>query len=282
MLQSVRSLLGLDAADSYRRSAPLILVNGLAEQSESWFRSRETWARSFDVHMPGILVYDGPVLQEWMQRGNKITVDYLADRLASYLDNFVQTPPYHLVASSLGGQVVVEYAARYPDKVSRMVLLCPSGMGGEENLPIVEGVRHHDYSALVKSCFYDTRLASEKIVAYYKDKFASRAWRKGVLQTVRGTKKHSVREKLLAVTCPTLVICGREDQIVDPLLVEEAIEGLPNFRLELIPRCGHAPQLEAPHIVNPLVTQFLLEAEEERKAIPRPVVRERELLAAAQ
>jgi pimeloyl-ACP methyl ester carboxylesterase len=280
MLQSVRNLLGLDAAEGYRRTTPLILVNGLAEQGESWFRSRDAWARSFDVHLPAILVYDGPVLQEWMRRGNKITVDYLADRLASFLDNFVQTPPYHLVASSLGGQVVVEYAARYPEKMGRLVLFCPSGMGGEENLPIVEGVRHHDYTALVKSCFYDPRLASEKIVAYYKEKFASREWRKALLQTVRGTKKHSVREKLTSVTCPTLVICGREDQIVNPTLVQEAIEGLPNFSLELIPRCGHAPQLEVPQIVNPIVTQFLLAGDEERKS-RRSMRQKREVLATA-
>jgi pimeloyl-ACP methyl ester carboxylesterase len=280
MLQSVRSLLGLEGAERYRRSTPLILVNGLAEQGESWFRSRDAWARSFDVHAPGFLVYDGPVLQEWMRRGNKISVDYLTDRLASFLDNFVQTPPYHLVASSLGGQVVVEYAARYPEKVGRMVLLCPSGMGGQEKLPIVEGVRHHDYTALVASCFHDPRLATPQIVAYYKEKFASRAWRKALLQTVRGTKKHSVRERLTSVTSPTLVLCGREDQIVDPSQVREAIEGLPNFRMELIPRCGHAPQLELPQIVNPLVTRFLLEGDEERRSSQRQRAHEPEAVVA--
>ena len=272
MIESVRSLLGLRSRDRYRRNPSLVLVNGLAEQSESWFRSRDAWAAHFDVHMPGILVYDGPVLQDWMARGNKISVGFLTDRLASFLDNFVQAPPYHLVASSLGGQVVVEYAARYPDKVGRMVLLCPSGMGGAENLPVIEGVRHHDYTALVKSCFYNTRLASQKIVAYYKEKFASRAWRKALIQTVRGTKRHSVREKLPYVACPTLVICGSEDQIVDPQHVQEAVEALPNFRVEMIPRCGHAPQLEAPHIVNPLVVKFLQEDTGERRVVPPPHV----------
>jgi pimeloyl-ACP methyl ester carboxylesterase len=61
------------------------------------------------------------------------------------------------------------------------------------------------------------------------------------------------------------VICGREDQIVDPQHVQEAVEGLPNFRMELVPRCGHAPQLEAPHIINPLVVKFLQEDVGERR-----------------
>ncbi len=36
-----------------------------------------------------------------------MTVDYLADRLAVYLDEFVQSPPYHMVGSSLGCQVIL-------------------------------------------------------------------------------------------------------------------------------------------------------------------------------
>ena len=77
------------------------------------------------MHTPGVLVYDGPVMQERMASRQPITVGFLTDRLAEYLDKFVQTPPYHLVASSLGGQIAVEYAARYPEKVDRVVAAVP-------------------------------------------------------------------------------------------------------------------------------------------------------------
>jgi len=48
-------------------------------------------------------------------------------QLFTYLDQFVQTPPYHLVSSSLGGKVAVEFAARHPHLVNRVVLLCRRG-----------------------------------------------------------------------------------------------------------------------------------------------------------
>ena len=271
MLHTVRNFLGLRRRDVYRSAQPLILVNGLAEQGESWYRNREVWQRQYDVHSPGVLVYDGPVLQERLNNREPITVGFLTDRLAEYLDKFAQKPPYHIVGSSLGGQIAVEYAARYPEKVGRVVLLCPSGMGSEERLPITEGARHKDYSGLVASTFYDRRLASPGVVKYYEQKFASKAWRKAFFQTVRGTKGHSVRETLKQVDRPVLVICGREDRIVDTHVVREAIAGLPNFRFVNLPHCGHAPQLERPQIVNRLVLEFL---GEERNSVhtrcPKP------------
>src|SRR5438477_9662209 len=86
----------------YKRRMPLILVNGLAEQSESWFANRTYLTRHFDVKVPEILVYDGESLHQWINSGGAVTVEYLADRLGRFLDEFVQRPPYHLVGSSLG------------------------------------------------------------------------------------------------------------------------------------------------------------------------------------
>ena len=92
----------------------MILLNGLAEQPESWFANRTHLARHFDVKVPEILVYDGEALHRHIDAGGEITVDYLADRLGCYLDEFVQRPPYHLVGSSLGCQVILSYAVRHP------------------------------------------------------------------------------------------------------------------------------------------------------------------------
>jgi abhydrolase domain-containing protein 6 len=261
MVSSFPSLPAMNGRDTYRRAQPLILVNGLAEQGESWYPNRDAWQQRFDVHLPQVLVYDGPVIQQRLEEGGTITVDYLTGRLAEYLDNFVQSPPYHLAGSSLGGQIVVEYAARFPENVDRAVLLCPSGMGTDERLPIMEGARHKNYQGLVESTFHDRSQASPGIVNYYEEKFASRPWRRALFETVRGTKGHSVVGKLPLNRRPTLVIWGGEDRIVDPHAVRQAVEGLPNYVFHMIPGCGHAPQLEQPQTVNSLVADFLLASE---------------------
>jgi abhydrolase domain-containing protein 6 len=246
--------------DTYCRTQPLILVNGLAEQGESWYLNRTAWQRHFDVHTPGILVYGGPVTQERLAEGKPIDIEFLTNSLVEYLDRFVQSPPYHLIASSLGAQISVEYAARHQEKVDKLVLICPSGIGGRERLPIMEGARHRNYRGLVESTFYDGRRASPRIAKYYEQQFASKAWRQALFETVRGTKSHSVLDKLLAIRRPTLVICGEEDRIVDSDAVYAAVQYLPSFEFRMIPRCGHAPQLECPTLVNRMVLDFLTAA----------------------
>jgi pimeloyl-ACP methyl ester carboxylesterase len=241
----------------YARKQSLVLINGLSEQPESWFRNVPFWRRYFDVYMPNLLVYDGPGLHKRIDSGEPITVDWLVEQLHLYLESFVQMPPYHLVAASLGGKVAVEYAVRYPEQVSRVVLLCPSGMGDQERLPVIEGVRRNDLKTLVDSVFYNPRRLEPKLTNYYTRQFTSRRWKTGLLRTIRGTMDHCVRERLALVQQPTLLVSGRDDKIVDPHHAAEASKQLPQGQHVMVPRCGHAPQMERAWYINRLVLHFL-------------------------
>jgi abhydrolase domain-containing protein 6 len=257
MNPSVRKLFELPRLNAYRRPSPLILVNGLAEQSESWFANRTAWSRHFDVKVPEILVYDGDSLHRRIDEGGEVSVDYLTDRLAQYLDEFVQRPPYNLVGSSLGGQIILTYATRHPEKVARLALLCPSGFHGDENLPMMEGVRRSQYDTLVKSVFHRGHFASEALVTVIARKFQDRRWKKGVLRTLRGTVGHSVAPLLTMVSQPTLLIWGENDRVISDVAGSiRAAEQILKGRQVVIPRCGHAPQIEKSGLVNQLVSRF--------------------------
>jgi abhydrolase domain-containing protein 6 len=259
MQPDVRKWFDLPAMlNNYKRRMPLILVNGLAEQSESWFANRVHLTRHFDVKVPEILVYDGAALHRHIEAGGEVTIDYLTDRLAGYLDDFVQRPPYHLVGSSLGCQVILTYAVRHPDRVAKLVLICPSGLHGVENLPMIEGVRRSNYEALTRSVFFHGHFASDELVQAFHRKFQDRRWKFGLIKTLRGTVGHSVAPLLARVESPSLVIWGAEDRILSDVPGSiKAASRIHGVRQVVIPRCGHAPQIEKARLVNQLISRYL-------------------------
>jgi pimeloyl-ACP methyl ester carboxylesterase len=257
MTSPLNGLLERIRPKQYGRQHPLILLNGLAEQAETWYRNRRFWNRYFDVHAPNILAYEGEALHRRIAAKEALTVDYLVEQLHTYLFQFVQTPPYHIVSSSLGGKVAVEFAAKYPEMVSRVVLICPSGMGDKEQLPIINGVVGRDALAVVKSVFHKPRLVDRDMLRYYKARFNSRKWKSGFLKTVRGTLDHTVRERLKDIRCPTLLVTAEEDKICCPRTAEDAAKTLQQGHFRKIAKCGHAPQIEKPWLINRLVVDFL-------------------------
>ena len=241
----------------YRRQPALVLVNGLAEQPETWFRNHHVWRRYFDVSMPNLFAYDGPVLHQRIEAGLPISVDFLVEQLHRHLEEFVQTPPYYLVANSMGGKIAIEYAARYPDRVASMVLICPSGLSMGEELPIVDGVRRFSVNSIIDSVFLNPRCIEPALVDYYTRQSRNRRWRTGFVHTIRGTKNHCVRDRLVDVKHPTLLISGQQDRIVNREEVRAAAGDLSQGQFLMIPRCGHAPQIEKPRLINRLVVRYL-------------------------
>jgi pimeloyl-ACP methyl ester carboxylesterase len=251
---------------TYQRPVPLILVNGLAEQPESWFANRGYLSRDFDVKVPEILVYDGDALHQWIDSGGEVTVGHLADRLARFLDEYVQRPPYHLVGSSLGSQVILTYATTHPHHVARLVLICPSGLHGDENLPMMDGVKRSNPAGLVRSVFHRGHFATDELVQAFRRKFQDRRWKKGVLRTLRGTLGNQVASLLPLVPHPTLVIWGANDRVLSDVPGSvRAAQRIARVRQVVIPGCGHAPQIEKARLVNQLVSRFL---RDQLKAIP--------------
>jgi pimeloyl-ACP methyl ester carboxylesterase len=59
-----------------------------------------------------------------------------------------------------------------------------------------------------------------------------------------------------AITCPTLVVHGREDPI--PLASSDAlVAAIPGARLAVLPECGHVPYVEQPEALFAAVLPFL-------------------------
>jgi pimeloyl-ACP methyl ester carboxylesterase len=67
------------------------------------------------------------------------------------------------------------------------------------------------------------------------------------------------RPSLPAITCPTLVLCGREDVITPVEVHEEMVAAVRGARLVVIEQCGHLSTLDQPKQVNAALQTWLLD-----------------------
>ena len=67
---------------------------------------------------------------------------------------------------------------------------------------------------------------------------------------------------LATITCPTLVLCGEEDQLCPPDLHREMVSAIPAATLEIISSCGHLSTMEQPDQVSAALGRWLVHNKE--------------------
>ncbi|KOY56207.1 alpha/beta fold hydrolase [Streptomyces sp. XY332] len=171
-----------------------------------------------------------------------------------------------LIASSYGGRVAVEIAARRPDRVSAMVLLA-SGLPGHEPTDELRAFGEREDALLEAG---DIAGAVELNVDTWLGPDAEEAVRDAVREMQRrafevqlaapeGAGRRGVEIDLSAVKAPCLALSGGLD-LADFRQIAARLPGLfPNTRHIELPWAGHLPSLERPGAVTDLLIGFLRE-----------------------
>jgi pimeloyl-ACP methyl ester carboxylesterase len=78
-----------------------------------------------------------------------------------------------------------------------------------------------------------------------------------LLQQARESDWDAAPRQLPEVRCPTLVIKGAADQIVELESVKAVAAAIPGANLVVLDGLGHRPDISRPAIVNPILIDFL-------------------------
>ena len=73
---------------------------------------------------------------------------------------------------------------------------------------------------------------------------------------IRNILECSIRSSA-EIRTPTLVVYGEDDEVTGAQMSRTLIGSLPNARLQVIARCGHAPQIEQPAAFAECIKAFL-------------------------
>jgi pimeloyl-ACP methyl ester carboxylesterase len=172
-----------------------------------------------------------------------------------------------LCGFSMGGYVGLAFAARFPERLSGLVLAdTRAGADSAEGRATrTESARR----ALREGPGFLADTMPEKLLS--KMTFDSRLGLVGRIQTlIRDQPREGVAAALLAmrdrpdrsaelgrVTCPTLVLCGAEDAISPPAEMRAMADAIPGARYAEIPGAGHLSNIENPNAFNRELMAFL-------------------------
>jgi pimeloyl-ACP methyl ester carboxylesterase len=237
----------------------LVLVPGT-------FSDRRTWQRLVGGLSPEFrcLLFDPRGTGATPDPGTPFTPDELVDDLLAVMDA-AGLRRVHLLGHSLGAAVAARAAARHPARVHRAVLVGPA-FGPD---PYVGAVLDH-WEALARSDLPDGTLhlglvlpafgrdAFERLVpAVLHDMGRRPVPRETILRYVACDRTQDLPSAVARLDASVLVVAGADDVLTGPAHARALAGAVPGARLELIPRCGHTPQVERPAELARLVVPFL-------------------------
>jgi len=150
-----------------------------------------------------------------------------------------------VLGHSLGGQVAVELADRFRERVARLVLVAPTvdraaRTAGREVLRLLAD-SYREPPALVALAAWDYLAAGPRRIA----------------ATLRFALADAIELKLPWIEAPALVVRGGRDPIVSRRWAEEVARRLPAGELATLPRAAHALPWSSPGELARLVASFL-------------------------
>ncbi len=185
-----------------------------------------------------------------------------ADDLVGLLDA-LEIPSAVIVGISVGGQITMNVAIRYLERVKAAIFCDTAAKIGTEEMwnTRINTLREHGMAYLSETIvtrWFAPSYAEAQPAAYrgYMHMLA-RTPVEGYAGTCESLRDADMREAVAKIQAKPLVICGAEDAATTPELVRAFAESLPDSQFQLIHGAGHLPCVEQPDATAHAIQHFL-------------------------
>ena len=170
-----------------------------------------------------------------------------------------------LVGFSMGGYVSLEIFRQAPERVSRLALIDTSARADDAakkraRHQQIELAQSGGYASLVDDAIptviHPSRLQDDVLVSTLRTMALRIGPQAYIRQQQTCMSRPDSRDMLSSITCPSIIVCGREDTLTPPSLSYELGKAL-EAPVILIDECNHYTPLEQPHALTALLRGWL-------------------------
>ena len=174
-----------------------------------------------------------------------------------------------LVGHSMGGRIAWTFAAKFPERVDKLVLVAPDGFasfgfeyGKPMDVPATLGLMRHVLPKPLlrmnlQSAYARPEALSDAVTTRYHDLILAPGARQAMLDRLRQTVLQEPVPLLRQIKAPTLLVWGEADAMIPLSNAQDYLQALQSSRLVSWPQVGHLPQEEAAELSLQAVTEFL-------------------------
>ncbi|MCZ2860418.1 3-oxoadipate enol-lactonase [Blastococcus sp. VKM Ac-2987] len=235
----------------------VVLSNSLGATRAMWDQQVPALAERFRV-----VTYDTRGHGDSPVPPGPYSLDDLADDLVALLDE-VGAERAHVAGLSLGGMTGMRLAARDPQRVHRLALLCTSALLGPRQNWIDRAVTARSEGTAALAPTVVSRWVTPGFAADHPDVVAR------LREMVAGTDGEGyascceviadmdLRADLPSITAPTLVVSGAQDPATPPEHQQAIAEGIPGAQLVSVSPGAHLANIEQPlQVTGALLAHF--------------------------
>jgi 2-hydroxy-6-oxo-octa-2,4-dienoate hydrolase len=248
---------------------PVVLVHGSGpgvSAYSNWRLTIPALAASFEVYAPDIVGFgftDRPA-----------DIEYTMENWVAHLIGFLDAcgiAKAHLVGNSFGGGLAMRTAALHPDRVADLVLMGSVGtpFAITDGLDAVWGYEPsvENMKALLNIFAFNTTIATDELAQLRYQASIEPGVQESFSAMFPAPRQRSVDamvtsdELLRELPHRTLIIHGREDQVIPVECSTHLLATIPRSQLHIFGNCGHWTQIEYMAEFNGLLLNFLTPAE---------------------
>lgn len=231
---------------------PLVLVHGFGADKDNWTRIARFLTPRYHVIAPDLVGFG----ESSKDAGADYHYAAQAERVRAFVKALdLKSPRVHLGGNSMGGGIVMAYAARHPDEVGSLWLLDAAGVADAPPSELVKIVTsggknpliistESDFPALMNFAMSDPPYLPGPVMdVLARQRIANQALEKQVFAQIAAD---AVTPTLNGLATPTLIVWGEEDRVLSPGSVPILQHLLPKSQAIVMPHIGHAPMIERP------------------------------------